>query len=172
MQRLEGEAPLVQPGVGHRQGRFLDRGVAIQEQIEVDRPRPEARPVANAAELALDLEEEAQELTWRQLGVDESGGVQEPRLIEEPDRIRFPEARDAAHGGATLVEELERSPDRGLAVTEVRPQADVGARHGVSIVLVAGAFDREAGRAEVPPGPEPPLAAPGFSSFSQPFPVP
>ena len=48
--------------MGHRQPWLVDRLGAVEQQVEVDRPRPPARAVAHAAELALDLEQPLEQL--------------------------------------------------------------------------------------------------------------
>ncbi len=56
-ERLEDEPPLVHPRVRHLEAGLRDRLVAVEEQIEVDRPRSEPRAgAAVAAQLALDAE--------------------------------------------------------------------------------------------------------------------
>ena len=61
-ERLEREGPLVQARVGQRQPRLVDGDAVDEEQIEVDRARPVARPLARPAELALDVEQGREEL--------------------------------------------------------------------------------------------------------------
>ena len=58
-QRLEHEAPLAQARVRNREPRLVDRLVAVEQEVEIDRPR--ARSASSraglAAELVLDLEQ-------------------------------------------------------------------------------------------------------------------
>jgi len=59
------------------QARLVDRLLAVEQQIEVDRARPEARPLAaDAAEQALDREQPLEELTRRQRGLELRGAVE------------------------------------------------------------------------------------------------
>ena len=48
-ERLQHEAPLVQARVRDGQARLVDRLVAVEQQVEVDRARAEARAVAPRA---------------------------------------------------------------------------------------------------------------------------
>ena len=52
------------------EARLVERLVAVEEQVEVDRPRPEARALAGPAERALDLQEGVQELPRRERRVE------------------------------------------------------------------------------------------------------
>lgn len=90
---LEGERTLVQPGVWQRQSRRVECQLVEEQQVEVDGARAVARPNPSAAELPLDCEERAQELLRRERGVHRDGGVEEPRLLEEPDRVGLANAR-------------------------------------------------------------------------------
>ena len=65
------------------QARLVDRLVAVEQQVEVDRPRPPAL-AALAAELALDREQPVEQLARRELGLERGGAVQEARLVGEP----------------------------------------------------------------------------------------
>ena len=55
---------------------------------------PNRGPVARPAEAALDREQPVEQLRGSQLGLDGGGGVQEPRLVDDPDRIGLAEGRD------------------------------------------------------------------------------
>ena len=134
-ERLEREAPLVQPWMRHVQARDVDRLVAVEEQVEVDRARAEARAAAaDAAEAALDVEEEREEVSCAELGLDLRGGVQEARLVEVADRLRLPEGRHGAELEARLGrEQVERPPKRRLPLAEVRSEADERAGHPTKV---------------------------------------
>ena len=136
-ERLEREAALVQPRVRNPKPRLANRLVAVQEQVEVDRPRAEARAVAHPAESALDVEEPGEELRRRKLRLDLGGRIQEARLVEESDRVGLAEGRDAPQLDAGLAsEQLERLPERRLAVAEVRAEAHECARHSMKVACV------------------------------------
>ena len=126
--RLEREAALVEPWVGQRQPRLVADEVAVDEEVEVERPRPEAdlrRPVA--AQIVLDLEEHRQEVVRVELRVERHGAVQIPGLLYRPPGLRLPKPRDAGELDPRLRgEHLDRAADRPFAVPEVRSDADVG----------------------------------------------
>src|SRR5581483_12113859 len=104
---------------------LADLPVAVQQQVQVDRARPEPRPAPRAAETPLDREQPVEEFACGQAGLDGGGRVQEARLLGEPDRRRVAEGRDADDLDARLGRELlERRSQHGLAIAEVRPQAD------------------------------------------------
>jgi len=66
------------------QARLVDRLLAVEQQIEVDRARPEARAFpADTAEPALDLEQTLEELARRQRGLELRGDGDEPTLTPE-----------------------------------------------------------------------------------------
>ena len=130
-QRLERESALVQTRVRHRQARLGRRLVAVEEQIEVDRPRAVASAVArHAAERALDLEQRVEELLRaRARSRAAAAPLRNARLVDVPPRFRLAQARDGDDSTPS------RSPSsssarrmRRLAVAEVRPEADIGAR--------------------------------------------
>jgi hypothetical protein len=57
--RLQDEAPLVQPGMRDLEGVLVDRLIAVEQQVEIDRARSVAGALApDAAEVALDLQQE------------------------------------------------------------------------------------------------------------------
>lgn len=86
-QRLEGERPLHEPRVGNGKPRLLHDLVAVQKEVEVDRPWSESRPRPLPAELALHGEEPREELARPELGLDSHRTVQEAGLVEEADRF-------------------------------------------------------------------------------------
>src|SRR5262245_44249737 len=72
------------------QARLGDDLVAVQEQVEVDRPR--AVPLTpHAAEALLDGEQPFQQLSRSQLGLDPECAVQERPLLHGPDRLGLPD---------------------------------------------------------------------------------
>lgn len=128
--RLEHEATLVQARVWHPQTGLVDDLVAEEKQIEVDRSRPEAGPVAGAPELKLDRQQALEKLARTELGLDSRRGVQEARLVEKPDGFGLHERRDGRNLGRGVgIESGKCPPQIALAVTEIRAQADPGRRH-------------------------------------------
>src|SRR5579859_3478737 len=108
------------------QPRLVDDGVAVDEDVEVDDPGAEAGPVASAPELALDLEQPVEERPRRKLRVERRGAVEEAGLVEVADRVRLAQLRQGDDlDPLRLADQLDRPPDRPLAVAEVRPEAHV-----------------------------------------------
>ena len=97
----------------HRQARLVDRLVAVEQQVEIDRPRPPAL-AALAPELALDREQRVEQLARRQLGLERGGAVQERAAgrRRRPDRSRAAarrrRRREARPTAASIV--ASRSP--------------------------------------------------------------
>src|SRR5262245_43777122 len=96
-QRLEREQALVQARMRHLERRLVDLLVAVQQQVEVDGPRAETRALARTAEAPLDPKENDEEPASSDVGLERGGGVQESRLVDDPDRRRIPETGDGGH---------------------------------------------------------------------------
>src|SRR5262249_52405948 len=97
-------------------------------QVEVERPRAPARPVARPPQPALDREQGVQQLARAQRRVDRCGRIEEPRLLDRSPRIGLAHAGDGHDLDVrTCVERGERRVDRRPAVAEVGPEADVRA---------------------------------------------
>src|SRR4029078_5991083 len=93
------------------------------EQVEVDRARAVARPLAHAAELLLHGEQLIEEICRRERGLDRDGAVEEARLVEVADGIGLPERRDGDHlDTGSLFQQLDGALQRRLAVREIRAQ--------------------------------------------------
>lgn len=168
-ERLQSEGSLDKPWVRHGQAGLGHLPVAEDEQVEVDRARSEPGAVPCPAELALDSEQDVEELAGLEVGLDCEGTVEEAGLIRVPDGIGLTQRRDGDHlDVAAGAEELERPRDRLLAVPEVGAHADIGPhdcyfgrglRLGVLIALALVGPASAAG-ASLPHG-----AAPGNDAF-------
>ena len=75
----------------HMEARLVDRLLAVEEEVEVDRARAEARARPLAAQRLLDGEQPIQELTWRERRLELRRAVQEARLLEVADGIGLAE---------------------------------------------------------------------------------
>src|SRR5918994_4250146 len=103
---------------------------AVEEQVEIDRARPEARAGAVSPELAFDVLKPLEQRPRRKLRAKRRGAVQKPRLVEVADRVGLAERRDRQNLDPTVrFQSLERLADGPLAVAEVRTEAHVDNRH-------------------------------------------
>ena len=74
---------------------------------------PKRGPCACPAELGLDREQQVEQRSGSELGVEGRGGVQEARLVEEPDRVGLAEGRDGGDVDLRVEgEHVDRAPDR------------------------------------------------------------
>jgi subtilisin family serine protease len=115
--------------------RLVDFRVSIQEQIHVDRPRAAGRNAAAVApEGALDLEQRLEQPPRLEARLELDRAVQEPGLVDDPDRSRVAKRRDIEdRSGRELPQRLDRQLERPLPVPEVRAEADEGARHAATL---------------------------------------
>jgi len=124
--RLEREATLLQARVGNLQAGLVDDLVAVQQEVEVDRPRAAWRSCAGAAEGLLDLEEPVEQVSRRKARVDRHRAVQEARLVGDPNRVGHAKARDADDFDLTVcLEQPHGAVQHRLAVAEIRAEPDV-----------------------------------------------
>jgi hypothetical protein len=79
--------------MGQRQARLVEDLVAVDEQVEIDRSRPETLS-ADAPQAGLDVKEPRKELARRQFGLHLDGAVQEWPLLDGPDGLGFTQPGD------------------------------------------------------------------------------
>jgi len=108
----------VQPRVRDLETRLVDRLVAVEKQVEIDRARPVTGPLApDAAELAFDPQEERKQLTRGPRRRHACGSIEKARLIDVADRLCLDRSRRAQNGGAfVLVHAHESFGDRRFAL--------------------------------------------------------
>ena len=129
-QGLEDEPPFGQARVRNDELGLVDSLVAVEEEVEIDRPRAEARAGAITPELEFDCVEPGEERPRGKGRAKRRRAVQEARLVEVPDRIGLTQGRDgddvdvAARG-----EPIERAADRLLAFAQVGSKSDVDNGH-------------------------------------------
>ena len=125
-ERGEDEGALVQAGMGQDEFWRGEHDVAVEEDVEVD----DAGAVGDgggavAAHLLLDGEKCSEELLRRERGAQQSGGIEEVRLVEVADGggvveggdfFYFAEGAQMFDGGAEI----------GFAVAEVGAESDGG----------------------------------------------
>ncbi len=112
--------------MGNREARLVDAVGSIEQEIEVEGPGAETGPAPGATERALDRKQPGEQVTRTQLGRDARRRVQETRLLGDADRGRIPKGRDGHDGDPRLPRQLlQRRAQIGLAIAEVRTQADI-----------------------------------------------
>src|SRR5690242_17964090 len=123
------------------EARLFDRLVAVDEEVEVDRARPEARAFAAiATEAGLDGEQALEQRSRAEFRLHLRGAVEEVRLVEVADGLGLAQAGDRHELDALLGRELlEGGLDLPLRLAEVRADADEGRGH-----------DNDSDRASVP----------------------
>ena len=126
-ERLEDEASFREPRMRHLEAGLVDDLVAVEEKVEVDRARAEARARSHPAERPFDLEEPVEQLARTKVRPDLRGRVQEPRLVSVVHRIGLAYARKTRRPDLAF-HELERSAEIRLTVAQVRAEPDVGER--------------------------------------------
>src|SRR5258706_11754740 len=122
----------MEPWVGDSEPRLVDLHVFVEEEVEIERPRPLGRDGRTvAAEVGLDGQEQVEELPRRALRLERGHPVEEARLIQIADRLRIDECGDGYDLNALRRPELRhRRADGRLAVAEVRAEPDIRAGHG------------------------------------------
>ena len=85
-QRLERKAPLREAWMRHGQARLVQYDLTVDEQVEVDRPRPPPLAGAIATERLLYREENIEQRPWLEAGLELDDTVQVPRLLDLPPR--------------------------------------------------------------------------------------
>src|SRR5581483_6725689 len=121
--------------MGDLQAFLTNLEVVVEQEIEVEGAWAPARDgVPVAAESGLDPKQRGEQLAGRKLGVHDGSAVQEPRLIEVPDRVGLAEARDRDEVDSGRPRELvERGANGRLALAEVGAEAEVRPGHGATL---------------------------------------
>lgn len=114
----------------HDQPGLVDYLFAVEQQVEVDRPWPEARRQTVTAEPVLDLLEQFEQPAGRKIGSDLGDRVQEARLLDLPDRVGLTELRHAnERDGVAPPKTVEGLQEHVLSIAEIRAQANERAHH-------------------------------------------
>src|SRR4051812_4487676 len=124
----------------HHEPRLVDRLVAVEQEVEVDRPWPPPRPDAFPTEAALDVEQVVEQAARREGGLDLGDRVQEPRLLLVAPRLGLAQRREARRA-----DQLGRATDQRLPVAQIRAETDVRERHGRWAVTALYSTGRPAG---------------------------
>lgn len=124
-ERFQDESAIEHTGVGDGEVWLLKDGVAEQQDVEIDGARSVADG-SDAAEGTFDIEQDREQGTGVERGVDGDDLVQERRLVEVADRGGFVH-RGLLHDFQTsALQGCDCSPESGLAVADVGPEAEVG----------------------------------------------
>src|SRR5436305_6816985 len=132
--------------MGHREARLLDSVVAVEQEVEIDHPRPEARSLtSHATEPTLDREQPVQQRAGSNGRDDLHGPVDEVTLLDISERLGLAQAGNTADLDAVLLaEQCERRSDRLPAAADVRAEADVAQdpiislhKHAFGLVLLS-----------------------------------
>ena len=142
-ERLEHEAPLVQPRVREHRGRAVAAQRAHEQDVDVDRARPVGLG-AHAAELPLDGEAGREQLLGRLPGLAGGDRVQEEALRRPAHGLGQVERAQQRPAEAARLEPGEGARDRGLAIAEVGSETEHDAR--LHALIIHGA--RPPGEAE------------------------
>jgi Subtilase family len=134
-QRLQDEPPLVESWMRDFEQRLVDRGVSVEEEVEVERSRAQRGSSGSIpAERSLELEEDTEERAGGEGRLELDDAVQEPRLVDVPDRLRVAEARDRTHLDVrNRPKPADGSAERRFTLTEVRAQPDESTCHAGSL---------------------------------------
>ena len=127
-------------GCGHGQARLVDRPVAVEQQVEVDRARPPARALAHAAELALDLEQPVEQRARRQA---------RSRARRRRSGTRGWSTRP--HGSVSRIVERRRAPSSSAAARGSLARGRRGSRRARR-TRASRPLDRDRRELEVDPG--------------------
>lgn len=113
--------------MGDGQAGLVDPLLAVDEEVEIERPRASGRPFPGAPVLPLDAQEDVEQLARAERGFHSDGPVQEARLVgDQTDGIGLAKSRYGHDLDARgRVEARDRAAERGLTVAEVRADTDV-----------------------------------------------
>ena len=122
----------MQPRMRDGEPRLGDPVVAVEQQVEVERAGAvRRRGRAVTPEPPLQLEQGVEQLARRQLGLERDRAVEKARLLERTDRRGVAKRGDRDDARPRQrPEAADGSPQRPLAVTEVRAEPDERADHG------------------------------------------
>ena len=120
---LENEGSLRHPRVRYPKARFLDHPFSIEQKVQIQLARPEARAARAPPGVPFERLEESQQVAGRQPRLADAAGVQEGRLILHVHGVRNVNRRATLleHPGAYSV---ERGLDVSQPVPEVRSDPD------------------------------------------------
>ena len=125
-QRLQSKRSLGQAWMRDAEARLDDLAVTEDQEVEIDRARPEPGTVAGSPELALDREKGVEELTRLEARVHGGRAVEEARLVGEADGFGLAQRRHRHDlDPVAVAQQLQGPSDRLLAVPEIGADTDI-----------------------------------------------
>jgi hypothetical protein len=123
------------------QARLVDDLVAVEQEVEVDRPWAIALAGPHPPKLVLNRQQVLEQRTWGELGRQPDGRVEEERLVEDADRVGLADRGNGLDlelgiGG----EQRKRVANRHEAFAEIRADADVGGGHAAAMLSWLSGF--------------------------------
>lgn len=138
---LQDEPALVKPRVRDLQPGLLDRRVAVEQEIEVERAwalRDSGEPVA--PERPLELQQGVEKGPSAEARLQLDGPIEEARLVDDTHGLGIAQGRDRLDlGFRQIAQPSDRGPQSRLPVSEIRAEGNEGADHPGS--LFAGYSD-------------------------------
>src|SRR6476646_4937496 len=110
------------------EGVLVDRLIAVEQQVEIDRARSVTGAFApDAAEVALDLQQEVQQLAWGPGRRQARRRIEKARLILVADRVRLDrKSRAQERRPLVLVDSAEGCCDHPFALSQIGAESDIG----------------------------------------------
>src|SRR5512132_3701977 len=108
------------------EGVLVDRLIAVEQQVEIDRARSVAGALSpDAAEVALDLQQEVQQLARGPARRQARRGVEKARLILVADWVRLDrKSRAQERRPLVLVDPPEGCRDHPVALSQIGAESD------------------------------------------------
>src|SRR5579885_3449888 len=125
-QRQQHKPPLAHPRVRNRQGRRMNDGIFIEQDINVNQPRPFGNTAA-AAERSFDALRRLEELQRHQLRPGFDHAVHKPGLRPEINRLSLVKGAYPFGLNTDLAELFERPADVLNPVSKIRAQRKINA---------------------------------------------
>src|ERR1043166_3034635 len=122
----EDEPSLVQARVRNRAAGLADHAIAVQEQVEVERPGPPSLlPNTGTPAGAFNREQGLEQVARGEFGRGQRGGVQVAALWDRTDRLGLDNRRGRQERGALeAAERFDRAGEMGVSIAEIGTQAD------------------------------------------------
>ena len=171
---VENKTPLMQPGVRYFQTLLADNLLAVEEQIQVDHPRPPPLP-SYASHSLLDVQKESEQILGADSAFERKNGVDEGRLLDRTHGLCAIKRRygSESHPRAffQLIQRLQNlanrlaqigaCPDKGARLLAQNPTFSI--LSSASLSLASGTVRAK----RIYPSPEGPKPLPGVVTTPQ-----